>query len=278
MKQRIGAVLILLSTTLSSFGQDRGWQTFISPYDEFAIAHNQAEEAEAAPSAGAGQVKSIKKALLMSAVLPGSGEIYAGSYLKGAAFLALEAAGWTAWAVYRGKGQDLEDEFHVYADTYWSEEDYWDWIYHHAAKDPEFTGAGRGDIESLRDWEHDNFSHGLHRQKDQQYYEMIGKYDQFQYGWDDFDKDLIDKNVKEMKSLRTDRRLDYEEKRDDSNRAFKTATTGMTLVLLNHIASALDAAFTVRRYNNRIVTASFNVEPKRIDTSLYSCVTLQLKW
>ena len=40
--------------------------------------------------------------------------------------------------------------------------------------------------EALRDWEGSQFSHGLHRDKDQQYYEMIGKYHQFSWGWDDF--------------------------------------------------------------------------------------------
>ena len=276
MKHKAICLLIFFCTAFSALGQQMDWEHFISfsPYREFALAEMQVESTAPADTK---QTKSIKNALLMSAVVPGAGELYAGSYVKAGAFLAVEAVGWAVWAVSRVKGQDLENEFQTYADNHWSEEYYWDWIYHHASKDPEFSG-NRQDVESLRDWEHNNFSHGLHREKDQQYYEMIGKYDQFQYGWDDFNKDLIDKNVKEMKALRTENRLGYEDKRDDSNRAFKTATTGMTLVLLNHIASALDAAFTIRRHNRDIVTTSFYFKPKRIDRQLYSCLTLQMKW
>lgn len=188
-------------------------------------------------------LKSVKKGMLFSAVVPGTGQLYQGNYWKAAAFLAVEAIGWTLYITKTSEGNDIEDEFHAYADEHWSENDYWDWISMH-------SGLERSNVEALRDWEHDHFSHGLHREKDQQYYEMIGKYDQFNYAWDDSDLGLLDEGF--TQALRSENRLYYEDRRDASNKAFKKATTGVTLVLFNHILSAVEAAWSISRDNNQI--------------------------
>ena len=230
------------------------------------------ETAPSPPSA-----KSLKKGLFLSALVPGAGQLYSGSKLKAAAFAAAEIAGWTLFVYYSDRGDEIEDEFHRFADQHWIEDEYWDWVYGHAMKDPEFTGTSRSDLEAMRDWEHDNFSHGLHRQKDQQYYEMIGKYDQFNYGWDDSDIGLLDPDWNQ--SLRSERRLYYEERRDASNRALKKATTGVTFVLLNHILSAAEAAWSIKVSNDRAVAARLDVTPLKTGAEYpVPALTVTLNW
>lgn len=215
--------------------------------------------------------KSGAKAALFSAVIPGSGQLYGGSYLKAAGFLAIEAASWYMYLHYNQQGKDLEDKFELYADTHWSEDKYWDWIAHH-------SGLPRNNLAALRAWEHDHFSHGLHEQKDQQYYEMIGKYDQFNFGWDDVDVSLIGEDIPYWRQHRSANRLAYEGMRKDSNDAFKNATTGVTIVIINHLISTLDAAWTVKRHNSQIAQARLYLQPKLYDRRSYAALTLQLSW
>jgi len=54
---------------------------------------------------------------LFSAVVPGSGQLYAGSYWKTLGFVAIEAASWYMYIHYNQRGKDIEDQFEIYADT-----------------------------------------------------------------------------------------------------------------------------------------------------------------
>lgn len=223
--------------------------------------------------------KNPKAAFLMSALVPGSGQIYSKSYIKGAAFVALEVTAWVLYANYQKEGNRIEDEFQTYANTHWSEPDYWKWIAHQSGLE-----YNPGKLEPLREWEHRNFSHGLHRNKDQQYYEMIGKYHQFSWGWDDFrenhDISITDAEItsryNESGELNPNRKY-YESRRDASNDAFKRATTATTVALLNHILSAVDAAWTTTRYNQR-VNVSLRLEPLYYAYQTNTALTLRVNW
>ena len=222
---------------------------------------------------GLGQ-KNVKAALFMSAAVPGAGQAYAGSWLKAALFIAVETAGWTMYGIYNDKGKDIRTEFHNYAHTHWSEPEYWKWVAHQAGL--EFNPD---DLAPLREWEHEHFSHGLHEEKDQQYYEMIGKYHQFNYGWDDFREQYpINMSHQELNNIETENRHTYESKRNDANRAFRTATSGITAVMLNHILSAADAAWTVHTLNNRSTKLSLRAEPLYFDQNLQTVLSLRVNW
>ncbi|OPX25905.1 MAG: hypothetical protein B1H02_00210 [Candidatus Latescibacteria bacterium 4484_107] len=175
--------------------------------------------------------KSPKKALLFSALIPGAGQIYGGKLLRGAVFLTIDAALLTGYVVLDKKGGDLEDDFKAYADRYWDVDEYLVW------KDQYVSATGDTML----------FTHGLPRdsagevQKTQQYYEMIGKYDQFRVGWEDYPDDL--KSITYADSvLITEDRLDYMDQRDDSNRYLKRAGYVTGAIFFNHIISAIDAA------------------------------------
>ncbi|MDZ7721380.1 MAG: DUF5683 domain-containing protein [candidate division KSB1 bacterium] len=231
----------------------------------------QLSQTDASEHAG---LKNVKAALFMSAALPGAGQAYAGNWLKAALFAAVEATGWTLYAVYNEKGKDIRSEFHSYAHTHWSESSYWKWVAHQAGLE-----YNADDLTDLREWEHEHFSHGLHEQKDQQYYEMIGKYHQFNYGWDDFRNEYsITMTHQELNNIETENRHTYESKRNDANQAFRTATSSVTVVMLNHILSAADAAWTAYSFNNRSATLSLKAEPLYFDQDLQTVLSLRVNW
>jgi len=174
--------------------------------------------------------KSPKKALLFSAILPGAGEFYAESYWKSALFSGIEIGSWVAYSHYQKKGKSLEDDFKRYADKNWSLERWKQW-YNNLPEDEKAA-----------------FSHTLPSTKTQQYYEMIGKYMEFNAGWDDVknpDPDIAKQDTSKKS-------LNYMEMRERSNRALKVAT-GMTAVILaNHVFSAVDAAWTAKIFKKTV--------------------------
>jgi hypothetical protein len=173
--------------------------------------------------------KSVKRAFLYSMIVPGSGEFYGGSKIKAAVFLGLDVALWAFYFNYHGKGTDKETEYQGFADQHWSENDYiiWLWNTYGILSDRDkYKDPITGDSVYL--------SHHLPDTKTDQYYEMIGKYEQFTGGWDGLDN-----------------RETYLGMRRDSNDLLNKAKYAAMFSLGNHILSAFDAAFTVKRYNKR---------------------------
>jgi len=171
--------------------------------------------------------KSPKKAFLLSAIVPGAGEIYGGKLFKGTVFMAVEAALWTGYALLNKKGGELEDDYRAFADNHWNADVYLVW------KERYISATG----DTMR------FTHALPRDEDgsarktQQYYEMIGKYDQFASGWDDYPEDVPVDSVGY-----SELRLDYMDQREDSNLYLKRAGYIAGAIFFNHIVSAIDAA------------------------------------
>lgn len=189
-------------------------------------------------------VKSPKKALFFSVLIPGMGEIYTKSYLQSAVFIGIEVALWLSYANFIDEGNKLEDKFKTFADEHWSRERYIGWLSTAEGQDASIT-------------------HELPETKTQQYYEMIGKYNQFYYGWSDVDE-------LGLKYLDVDGiRVDYMDMRGDSNEELKKATTMASLAILNHIASAADAAWCAFRYNKKDYEAKHKrTKRKKVKTSL----------
>ncbi|MBD3373831.1 hypothetical protein GF406_02250 [candidate division KSB1 bacterium] len=259
MKFRMLVLLLLIAMTPQVWAND--WQEFMiqTPQTEMPVADVKEE-------------KSVAKGVLFSALVPGAGQAYSGSWLKAAAFVAVEAAGIALAMNYDQEGQDIEQEFRAFADENWIESDYWGWIARHAGL--EYNSSN---LDPLREWEHDHpaLSHALPHTKTQQYYEMIGKYDQFNYGWVDSEIGSIDNgwNV----SKRSSKRLYYEDRRDASNQAYKRATTFVTVTLLNHLISAFDAGFSISRHN-RQVNAAFYMKPLQMNQQTYAALSMQVEW
>lgn len=189
--------------------------------------------------------KSIKKAFLYSFVLPGAGEFYSNSKIKAGLFLGLEALFWTGYFGYHKRGSDKRDEYQVWANKYWDEKRYKESIlkYYGINIDTLDHGKSYDELETLDGMDTLWITHWLSDSKDQQYYEMIGKYHQFRYGWEDYNS-----YDREYWTLL---RLYYWEMRKHSNRLFDRAKYAMIASLANHVLSAFDAALTARSYNKK---------------------------
>ncbi len=215
--------------------------------------------------------RSVGKALLFSAVIPGSGQLYNKSLLKGLAFFGIEIGAWAINAVYTQRGNEQEREFERYADAHWSEQEYWDSIFAMCQRDPQSAAYNcrRDDLKSLRRWERDHFSHFLPEEKNQTYYENIGKYDQFNFGWDDSNSELGRDSAK--------REL-YTRMRKKANDQFRIATYGASAVLVNHVLSMLEAAYAANQFNRHQVKASLGMEMQRYNDELTPALSLRMSW
>lgn len=121
------------------------------------------------------------------------------------------------------------------------------------------------------------FTHNLPETKTQQYYEMIGKYHQFSCGWNDFNgydyntdgtvvmvEDSIMASdgtyqVLERPKLKdgvfdytengyTSPQVDfYEDLRNKTNEAYEMGQNFLMVTLLNHVASAFDASYVIKK-------------------------------
>lgn len=247
---------------------------------KFELTQRLTEGYDASPEVTVATEKKLPgRALLLSAVIPGMGQIYAGSKIRGAVFLALEAAGWTTFALYQTKGKDKEDEYEQFADDHWYRGDYWDAVQAIA----EQNGWGGAPVENanwsaLLDYLPQNFTHELPSSNTQQYYEMIGKYlSQFGFGWDDREGDPD--STQYFDGYFTENRPGiYNDLRYDSNQLLDRATIALEIVLVNHVVSALDAAFLVRRQNKRAVETSLNVEQKMFNGEPITMTGIQIRW
>jgi hypothetical protein len=214
--------------------------------------------------------KSVFRAGLYSAVLPGAGQYYNGSIWKTILFAGIEAAAWTAYFVYESKGDRSDADMRGFADQNWSEHKYWSWIYDQAQQQgiegipsyqltprDEQTGIvyivdfDREKANSLRYLEERlGHTHRLPETKTQQYYEMIYKYlTQFGNAWGDAD---FYTTYYGNNNTMTTQMFTYRDMRNQTNNFYDTATAAVNVILINHVISAIEAAWDARNINRDI--------------------------
>lgn len=192
--------------------------------------------------------KSTKRGFLYSLVVPGAGEFYAGSKIKAVLFFGLEAGFWTGYFSYHKKGKDKENQYLAFADVHWNVQKYSDSLnsWYGVPKDANGIVVDTPGVYWHSETDSIVISHSIHPvadqpiDKSQQYYEEIGKYDQFRFGWDDFTGAILTVN----------RNL-YLNMRRDSNSLLDKANRFVMFSLANHLLSAFDAAIAVRHYNRK---------------------------
>ncbi len=190
---------------------------------------------------------------LFSGIIPGTGEFYSKHYLKGAIFLAIEAGLWLGYGSLQKKGNDQTDKFETFANQNWSINKYAQWIYdqqfpgYTAITDPQNPNHNelRHQLNSV---EEQNFSHQLPPIGDQQYYELIGKYQNFVSGW----ADATDVTRQNYVTYKTTMFVNYSYDRQKANNYYDDAATMTSLVIVNHVLSAADAAWSVTMFNKNL--------------------------
>lgn len=185
--------------------------------------------------------KSASKAMLMSAILPGSGQIYAGNLTKGIAFI-------TADMIILYSANRFSNE------VQWQQSSYKKYALSHANIVPEHDANYYA---LLQEW--------YSSEDYNNYYEMLARnyYLIYNYSPDDFDAYVAahsytgdagwqwqtDKDWKQYKKIRKEKQINL------MNQKLAIGTA-----IANRIISALDATITVKR-QNRNLNASINLYP-----------------
>ena len=250
------------------------------------------------------QKKSVWLAVGLSAVLPGAGEFYSGSYIKSAAFIAVEAAAITLGLIYNKKGNDQTNYFQNYADasTGWSPLRYAQWTLVHIKElNPnlnasdyenkviqngqvnwnemhalEIAVAGRNGMDGQVPGSY--YSHQLPTYRSQQYYELIGKYPQFAVGWYEFSGTDLNKPFIYGDPL-PKQFLDYSVMRGKANDFYDVAAKAVLVVVVNHIVSAIDAAWTTHNFNKNLdLHASIETRDYGFISVYYTQLNLQYRF
>jgi hypothetical protein len=195
--------------------------------------------------------------LLMSAILPGAGQVYlglkqdrTGALLAGAGFVAADIFSWTQVFHNADLGDKKKDEYYAFADAHWS-------VDRLAAAYGESDDPG---TEYFAFTDENGSPITLYTQiplwvsaeaDRREYYENLGKWNQFVFGWDDFtdprlqygwesgdpldsewlDNPVTSANRETYRQMRTDSN-DYYDKRD----RFIYLSIGLRVVSVLHVA------------------------------------------
>jgi hypothetical protein len=230
------------------------------------------------PTETAGGEKNPWIAGLLSLAVPGAGEWYSDSKLKGAVFFGVEVASWVTAHIYDKKGDHQTDVFQDFANEHYNASQYALWTMNHlGALNPDLAGDKssyfglifpNGDStegppyrnmnwEELNSMERDiavvgnGYTHELPYWGQQQFYELIGKYEQFSRGWDDSDPADPPNKVNPIQSTSKEMFV-YAAMRANANHYYDISATFVSIAVINHIVSALDAYLTTKSHNTAL--------------------------
>ena len=290
MKNKINiatAILFSLLVSAFTFGQDvmnDQIQFTGSLHADSKIIMNSYSELQSNPMADDMPTKkSPVLAGVLSAIIPGAGQIYNEDYWVAAAFVAVEAALVTTAIVYDNKGDDQTEYFQNYADDYMNPDHNWS-VVRYAEWLAEYQGADLNEIlipgtEGLPPWERvywdklnaaETGSHKLARYGEQQYYEMIGKYHQFAAGWNDYTGGQNNAQISPNFEY-------YSIQRGEANDYYNTASTAIVGIYINHLLAAAEAVWGATRFNNKL-TVNLRVEPYNFASGTELVPTLKMKF
>jgi len=197
-----------------------------------------------------GHGKRTAIAVLSSALLPGLGELYLyfdskdwGTLARVPLFFAIEGSLWYGYYSNHDKGKDIEADFRRFADEHWDLDRF---LHQHPC-----CNQGAGD--SCASWQDYNkncinepnyFYYTPKEMDEQEYYENIGKYNAFVFGWDDAAEwDYDNPNEFDEYDYWTPHREYYWSLRGDSDKYLKRADQCLMLLLVNRVASMIDAGW-----------------------------------
>lgn len=174
--------------------------------------------------------KSPAIAGLLSAIVPGAGQAYLGN-ASGYAFFGVEVAAWLAHFSLRDTGRDKEREYKRFADGHWTFERYRD------------QNSGPCPVDGHSDnGVQDSTLVSLFETRRDDWYEDIGKLSIYTCGWDTQDNRAV-----------------YRGMRNNSNDFLRASRYATSVILLNHIVSALAAAKGAARHNQHL-TGSLDLQ------------------
>ena len=182
-----------------------------------------------------------------SLIIPGWGQWENGNKVRSILYVTVEVAGIYGYQSNYSAGHDKELEFKVYGDEHWSY-DRW-------------SPLNSGNLRTHQMPIYIDENNNERPIKDHHFYENISKYPEFVCGWDDWDAqgDLAEADLSPHK-------VTYVEMRTHSNELFRSAQLAGTLIMVNHLISAFDAAlstdltsFETSSYSGKLYINPLNV-------------------
>ena len=233
------------------------------------------------------------KPLLMSLILPGSGQYYIGEpKWKIASFAGVELASILTWTISKNRAHTLKKEFQKFADKNWtlsnwvtnrysmanSENNGKKWTQFPALMNLVgthdlilvLTGSLKNEygafissdsLEIHPDWV-ENSEVSIAR--DRHFYENIGKYDQFLGGWSDAKESWYweEKDVGDTTEIviKTPNKSFYINQRRDSNNWLSYAKFSISALMFNHVISGMDAVWSNQRKTSAKIKPNDKIE------------------
>ena len=209
--------------------------------------------------------------MLYSLILPGVGQWYNKSPAwKIGLFAGIEAASIFSRLQWRKKAEDIRLKYEIFADDNWDLET---WISNTLNTplgnyaDVHINGTHKlilvlsGSLaeqygnyvssDSLENNVHWVYTGEVNVLRDRDFYENIGKYDQFVGGWEDVRSDWFwdEKKLEDSTELviKTPMKVDYLDQRYVSNQMKSIAKYSITTLLFNHVFSGLEAVLTSQK-------------------------------
>ena len=220
--------------------------------------------------------KSAKSAMLLSTVFPGAGQFYTNRRsVTGYIFATLEVGFWAGLIYYNIQGDDKEDEYMEYADG------------HYSRNRQNEVASNISNVNPNDKYDDAHFH--LDTENTQHFYEDIGKYNKYSFGWDDWYGKYFENGVQWawdgdgagdvdhtwIGNYPTDpafagqtdydapedgsiHRSEYNKMRADAEDFYDTSRLFSWGLVANHIFSAIDAIRVTRNYNSEYLSVNEN--------------------
>lgn len=290
--RKIIIIIIILSTIIDAENLLRNIDNrFATKIDLTNLVHNSISlnllNAKSKPT--------LLKPMLASFAIPGLGQYLNKSpWWKTALFAGVEVAGIAGYIVWTNKADDITREFENWADAHW---DMKRWVNDSAILLSDIQANGYPNVNDVRiDGSHhitiiingkyesseillENLNIEYVELRDWDFYEGIGKYDQFVAGWDDARSnwEIVQKSIKDGKDeliVMTPNKQHYLNLRNDSNILYKNAKFAISALLFNHIFSALDALWSA----NKNKELSYKLDVSIGSESNYIITGISFQW
>jgi len=240
-----------------------------------------------------GQKKSASRAIIFSSIFPGAGHVYAnpkslGTYL----FPIIEIALWAGYFYYNNEGDRIEKDYMSYADDNYKRE------YFHEVKDRLIDHS-----ESSNIYNEDHFR--LDDDDTQHFYEDIGKYNKYIFGWTDWYAKYVHPDTREIRWAFDDEglwlgnypsdvdgdasydrpysrlRQKYIQMRHDAQDKYDVSYLMSFGLAFNRIISSLDAVRVTKNYNRELrysYDINLKVQPDYTRNLFTPMINLVLKY
>jgi hypothetical protein len=221
--------------------------------------------------------KSVARAMLLSAVLPGLGQIYAGGrrgYIAGGVMAAADVVSLWGYFANNGKGDDKKSEYEAWARDHYSRQDFESYVQDTIVVFSGYDDFGFCTDPSIQDsvlcWQAIHTVFPLAEDGSGAFYEQIDADDRYVFGWDDWSTEGIEHpedywvDWDPYSALPAEiphtsaNRVRYQNVRDDADDFYGKADRFAWVMVIGRVVSMIDAAIMVKLRNRDIAGIGTN--------------------